>query len=130
MKLRPLLCLLALVPPLAFASEVTRVYRERDGDAEIVHRFTFELSGQPRVVRLESETPSGTILQSYYVDDQMTTLAWDYDAPRAETKVRAERHGSLVLLFAGHGCGQDTGVPVARTQAENCENCPALQFSS
>jgi hypothetical protein len=102
MRFRALLGLLALVPPLALAGETRRVYRERDGDAEIVHRFTFELDGQHKVIRLESETPFGAIFQTYHVDDQLATLAWDYDAPLARTKVRAERHGNEISLQGVH----------------------------
>jgi len=102
MKFRALLCLLTLVSPLALAGEARRVYRERDGDVEIVHRFTLELDGQHRVIRLESETPSGVISQTYHVDEQLATLAWDYDAPLAQTKVRAERQGGEIRLQGIH----------------------------
>ena len=79
-----------------------RIYKEIDKKGETVHRFTFEPLESGQKIRLESSSGNKKIMQIYRVDNDLSTLHWEYIDPAAHSRIEARLENRVIRLQGIH----------------------------
>ena len=89
-----------------------RVYEEKTGADVVTHRFNMETTDMGYTIFLTTETKEGNVTQEFFLDKKLATVSWNYDDPKAKTKVHAARKDKKITLS-----GSDRGKGIEKTFA-------------